>query len=426
MPRAGSRAQSLQLPKLHELPQHLIALGQKALSAVGALGVKGKIICAIIVAAHLAVATALVRLGPHGVLEHLSQFSTFFAQSTFGPLILICIITLLSFPPTFGYGTSITLCGLAFGSPMASPGNSLFYAWFVAASGCLIGSLTAFLVCRHALHRPGNQWVWITRIREGREWKAMEKAVERQGWRMIILIRFCPFPFVYSNLFFASLRPSVVPVHFFVLATLATTPKLLLHVFVGAQTFEAIQAGRHPGGDSPAGPSGWIKLLYIVAASGLGALTSWYIYHETKKSLESYVDEEEEEEALVAGEEGREHGSSQQARHAVEGRSNNGLAPPRRRQSRDPSPAAPDDQHESWGWSDDEDADDGRRRPRQEREQQYGPGPKVDSLIKSDASTASSNSSDEGDTRSRAAGKTRPLRSHPSASELAGAKSRMD
>lgn len=92
----------------------------------------------------------------------------------------------------------------------------------------------------------------------------------------------CPFPFVYSNLFFASLRPEVIPVPFFVLATFATTPKLFLHVFIGAQTFEAIQAGRD-GGEAATHPSGWFRLFYVVGASALGAATSWYIYHETKK-----------------------------------------------------------------------------------------------------------------------------------------------
>ncbi|PWN27898.1 hypothetical protein BDZ90DRAFT_205265, partial [Jaminaea rosea] len=247
-----------------------------------ALSPRAKVVVGLIALVYAAFTLVIIRLGPHGLLEWLAQFSTFFAQSSLGPLILILLLILLSFPPTIGYGTVITLCGLSFGSPLAAPGNSLGYAWFIAASGCLLGSVTAFLVCRIALDTHGADWSWVRKVRQGKEWKAMEKAVERKGWKMILLIRLCPFPFVYSNLFFASLRPEVIPMPFFVLATLATTPKLFLHVFIGAQTFEAIQAGRD-GGEAATHTSGWFRLFYVVGASALGAATSWYIYHETKK-----------------------------------------------------------------------------------------------------------------------------------------------
>lgn len=188
---AGSCSQDIQLPHFFKLPQHLTSLGNKAINGFKALRIRDKALVALVALVHLFFVAALIRLGPHRILD-LAQISTSFSQSSLGPLFFIAIITLLSFPPTIGYGTSITLCGLAYGSPQASPSNSLFYAWFVAASGCFTGSLTAFLACRYALNHHGNQWKWIRRIREGREWKTMEKAVERQGWRMIVLIRVSP------------------------------------------------------------------------------------------------------------------------------------------------------------------------------------------------------------------------------------------
>lgn len=345
----NSRNTSFQLPPINELPDYFVHLGYQSLDAFKALSIRAKTIVVLIGIAYAAVVLALIRLGPHGILEHLAQFSTFFAQSTFGPFVLLLAITVLSFPPTIGYGTAITLCGLAYGSPTASPGNSLLYAWTIAATGCLVGSLTAFLVCRYALNHHGSQWAWVRKVREGREWKAMEKAVERQGAKMILLIRFCPFPFVYSNLFFASLRPDVVPIGYFLLATLATTPKLFLHVFIGAQTLEAIQAGRGGNGEdggSAGGGGGWVRLLYVVGASALGALTSWYIYHETKKSLEAYAEEDEEAEHLQSGEEGRLGGGRYRDGDEQTSASRRRLSPTIR------GPA--DQEQESWGWSDDE------------------------------------------------------------------------
>lgn len=189
MSRPRSRGSALQLPSVSELPSFLIQYAYKTLEAYRALSPRAKVVVGLIALVYAAFTLVVIRLGPHGLLEWLAQFSTFFAQSSLGPLILILLLILLSFPPTIGYGTVITLCGLSFGSPLAAPGNSLGYAWFIAASGCLLGSVTAFLVCRMALDTHGADWSWVRKVRQGKEWKAMEKAVERKGWKMILLIR---------------------------------------------------------------------------------------------------------------------------------------------------------------------------------------------------------------------------------------------
>ncbi|CAO1630086.1 unnamed protein product [Jaminaea pallidilutea] len=358
MPSAPRRtSSSLELPTLREIPSYLIDVGYRAIDAFLSLTLLGKVIVAAIAVAYAAFTIVCIRLGPHGLLEYLASFAGFFIESPFGPLLLILIITVLSFPPTFGYGTAITLCGVAYGSPTSGPSGSLSHGWLLASTGCMVGATTAFLVCRYVLVRHAERFAFVRRLREGREWKAMEKAVERKGWKMIVLIRFCPFPFVYSNLFFASLKPATVPMPFFLLATLATTPKLFLHVFVGAQTYEAIQAGR--GGDAAGGTtgtSGLVRWLYIIGASALSAVTSWYIYRETKKVLDSFMDEDEEADGIQAREEARPSSTWPDADSAAAAAAHNGrysLSSSRRRPSGDrPSGARGED--ESWGWSDDE------------------------------------------------------------------------
>lgn len=191
--------------------------------------------------------------------------------------------------------------------------------------------------------------------------KGFDDAVIENDWRLTTILsarykQFCPFPFVYSNLFFASLKPATVPMPFFLLATLATTPKLFLHVFVGAQTYEAIQAGR--GGDAAGGTtgtSGMVRWLYIIGASALSAVTSWYIYRETKKVLDSFMDEDEEADGIQAREEARPSNTWPDAESAAAAAHHGrySLSSSRRRPSGDrPSGARGED--ESWGWSDDE------------------------------------------------------------------------
>lgn len=124
-------------------------------------------------------------------------------------------------------------------------------------------------------------------------------------------------PLLQSNLFFSSLRPSSVSLPLFVLATLCTTPKLLLHVFVGSKAFEAIQSGKN----GQAASKSWLSIGSMIGASLLGAATSWYIYRETKKVLDSFVEEDEEEARMDAEEQGRRRGAGQarnDGRHSEE------------------------------------------------------------------------------------------------------------
>lgn len=306
----------MSLPSLSSLPGHAARLLTLALDKFLALSLAAKCGVALLALIQLVAVYTLVRLGTHGVLERLFDAALWFSHwPTLGPLLLIALITLLSFPPLVGYGTSITLCGLAYGTPLPENTSSgLFTAWLLAATGCLCGSTAVFVFFRAYL-RTAHAPQWIADVRNKREWLAMERAVSAKGARMILLVRFCPFPFVYSNLFFASLQPGVVSLRAFLLATLATTPKLFLHVFIGAQAFQAIQAARGgsneggggggggAGGDSNSNPSppahSLLSLAYIIIASLVGVATSWYIWQETTRILQEFIDDDE---AGAAGE----------------------------------------------------------------------------------------------------------------------------
>jgi hypothetical protein len=104
------------------------------------------------------------------------------------------LATLLQQPalwPLPGYGTAITLCGLAYGSPASPPvgTHGLFEAWSLAAAGCLGGATMSFLIMRGMLRGPGRHWLWVKGIRDDRRWVAMEAAVRGRGTGMVVLIR---------------------------------------------------------------------------------------------------------------------------------------------------------------------------------------------------------------------------------------------
>ncbi|CAO1621020.1 unnamed protein product [Sympodiomycopsis kandeliae] len=344
--RPSARGGGLRIPTLSELPEYAVQLCQSAAEKFKSLPIQGKVVVLVALAVQCIAIITFMRIGTQGVMNYLYDAAIWFSSwPTMGPILLIGLITILSFPPLFGYGTSITLCGLAYGTPLPEvQGHGLFFAWSLAAMGCLTGSTVVFLFFRWYLesHRLlttedndsqspsiSISKEWLASLRKKREWQAMEKAISKKGWKMIILIRFCPFPFVYSNLFFASLQSSIIPYRYFILATVLTTPKLFLHVFIGAQTFQVIQANRSNTGDGGVVDAGQghslISLIYIVLASLVGFVTSWYIYQETKKVLQGFIDDDDQDEL----EEGLLDHSN-----VREGQS--------------------EPQQESWGWSDDE------------------------------------------------------------------------
>lgn len=179
-----SRGRSQQLH-----PSSSTRLAYHALQVFLGLSIKAKAILVFFAVAYLALMVTVLRIGTHGLLEYLSGFALYFSHSSFGPSLLILIITVLSFPPLVGYGTSITVCGLSFGSPESGEGHGLLLAWAIAAGGCLMGATASFLVGRWGLARYGDRFDWVREVRGGKEWRAMEKAVERKGWKMAILIR---------------------------------------------------------------------------------------------------------------------------------------------------------------------------------------------------------------------------------------------
>jgi len=139
-------------------------------------------------------------LGPEQVFNYTAQLAIYIRSNfAFPRTTLILLVSIVSFPPMIGYGTLITLSGMAFGGSQKVKLNdgsfvevgSLWEAWSVAASACLLGSLISFTVLRSVLLTSliGRKLTRIDSLRDSRQWRAMEKAVGRKGLSMVILVR---------------------------------------------------------------------------------------------------------------------------------------------------------------------------------------------------------------------------------------------
>ncbi|KAK0543107.1 Tlg2-vesicle protein [Tilletia horrida] len=218
-----------------------------------------------------------------------AKAAVWLANQPYGIPLALGVIVLTSIPPIPGYGFAQTLCGLSFGSRAAGEHYSVWKGWLVAAGGCLLGSAVAFglvrLVMRYiSTHRR------VKDLKDHRNWRAMEAAIQQKGIPIVILLRLAPFPFCWSNLWFASMASVSLPA--FLVATLCITPKLLLHVFVGSKLYLLLDKE----GQSLPLHVRVMNWIYIAVGILIGWITTRYLWKTTQQILADFEAREELEE----------------------------------------------------------------------------------------------------------------------------------
>ncbi|GAA5883923.1 hypothetical protein JCM3774_005249 [Rhodotorula dairenensis] len=257
-------------------------LGHLALERYRALSTAGKLAVWLWASLHVLFGVLFWLIGPERIFASFAGLADRVRDLPLGWLVLSLVIVVTSIPPLVGYGTAQTLVGFAYG---VLPG------FYISASSCLVGGAVAFLVVRRLIG------LFAPYIQRDKTFAALSRAVRVKGLPLIVLLRLCPFPYPYSNAFFASIE--TVSLQEFMLATLAITPKLLLHVFIGHRTYLfADPTSRHKMDST----TRWINGIFMVVGTLLGVGTSWYLYKLTMRYVEEAAEgEEDEQDALEAG-----------------------------------------------------------------------------------------------------------------------------
>ncbi|CAO2656950.1 Nn.00g057530.m01.CDS01 [Neocucurbitaria sp. VM-36] len=181
---------------------------------------------------------------------------------TAGWLILWALIFVVSFPPLIGYSSLLTICGFVYGFPNG---------WFIAATATVAGSTASFLLSRSLLKNMVHRL-----IANDTRFAALALTLKHDGLKLLVMIRMCPLPYSLSNGAVATF-PTV---HWasFAAATAIVSPKLMLHIFIGAQLEKIAESG----GKMDAGTK---ALSYISIAIGAvaGVATGWFMYRKTKQ-----------------------------------------------------------------------------------------------------------------------------------------------
>ncbi|KAG0651157.1 Golgi apparatus membrane tvp38 [Hyphodiscus hymeniophilus] len=196
-----------------------------------------------------------------------------------GWMILWALTFVSAFPPLIGYSTTITISGFVYGFPNG---------WFIVSTATVVGSLCSFLASRTILSSYVNRLVG-----QDKRFEALALTLKHDGLKILCMIRFCPLPYSLSNAAMSTF-PTVHPLSF-ALATLISSPKLLIHVFIGSRMGKLAEGGMDASTKA-------INYASIIIGGVLGVAVGYIIYQRTIARAKE-LEVEELEAATGEGEE---------------------------------------------------------------------------------------------------------------------------
>ncbi|KAG9118259.1 Tlg2-vesicle protein [Ceratobasidium sp. 392] len=214
---------------------------------------------------HIALIGFLIYLGPDRIFQTLYDTAQKLKAMPAGWVILSVILIVTSMPPLIGGSTTLTVCGFAYG---------IKAFLFVAPSAC-IGAGFAFLTLRYFFRERVRNF---THRQE--KWRALEAVIAAKGLPLIMLIRWAPLPWTYSNALFASIDS--VAFWQFMIATIFYTPKLFLVIFIGSRVAK-FSDGQQRGEMDTA--TKVINVLSIILGIVAGVGSAWLVWRLTDAKI---------------------------------------------------------------------------------------------------------------------------------------------
>lgn len=197
------------------------------------------------------------------LIELLVIISDDWAKLPGGRLILFLLVFFVGFPPLIGYSALSLLAGMVYGFP---------YGWPLLALASVSGSFVAFLVFRYFLRSQGERLV-----NSNEKFRAFAEILrEDSSLFLLVLIRLCPLPYSLSNGALAAIPELSAWVYLG--ASVITSPKMLIHLFVGHKIKEF--------GDAKTDTSTKIiDVISILVTGAAASLTTFIIYRKMQQKL---------------------------------------------------------------------------------------------------------------------------------------------
>lgn len=200
------------------------------------------------------------------LIYYMKELSDKWYNLRFGKLILFLLIFFVGFPPLIGFSSLSMLAGMIYGFPNG---------WPILASASVLGSFCSFIIFRYLLKNQAKVLVSSNEM-----FRAFSEILrEDHSLFLLILIRMGPLPYSLSNGALAAIPE--LPAMTYFLASLITSPKLLIHVFIGYKMKEL-------GDEKRSSSTKLIDLLTMLLTSLTSALLAYLIYVRMQRKLESY------------------------------------------------------------------------------------------------------------------------------------------
>ncbi|KAK0729174.1 hypothetical protein B0T21DRAFT_394510 [Apiosordaria backusii] len=225
----------------------------------------------------------------HTIFTSLAPLAATWKESYLFLFAIFSLTCLTGFPPVIGYSTCVTITGFVYGFPNG---------WPIAATATVVGSTAAFVTSRGVLKGYVHNLVG-----KDKRFVALGQVLKKDGVVVLAMIRLCPLPYSLSNGFLATVG-SISPVTF-AAATALTTPKLLVHIFIGSRLALLAESG-----DKMAPFDKFVNYASMAVGGAVGMGVAWAIYKRTMARAEELAGEDLEG-GLLQNEQDAEEGEEQ-------------------------------------------------------------------------------------------------------------------
>lgn len=224
-----------------------------------------------------AVVGLLVLIFHKHIIRLLVYISDILLQSFVGGVVLFTLVFFVGFPPLLGFSALLMLCGMVYGFPQG---------WPLLASASVLGSFASFLVFRHLLRDQA-----ISLVRKNEKFRAFAEILQEDASLfLLILIRLCPLPYSLLNGALASI-PNLSATTY-LLASIITSPKMLIHIFVG-------HAIKNLGDAERPSSAKWLDLLSILLTGIALFIASYIIYNRMERKLQQFHNQPEAFDSMI-------------------------------------------------------------------------------------------------------------------------------
>lgn len=212
------------------------------------------------------IAIVLVMIFHKLIMQEIVVLSDKWHELKFGQPLLFALVFMVGFPPLIGFSALSMLTGMVYG---------FLHGWILLACASISGSFCSFLVFRYLLHSKAERL-----MNSNKSFRAFSEILnEDSSLFILILLRLCPLPYSLSNGALAAIPE--LPATTYFLASLITSPKLMIHIFVGHKIKDL--------GDNTKGKSTHlIDILSIIITVVASSLTTYLIYNKMQRKLEFY------------------------------------------------------------------------------------------------------------------------------------------